>query len=200
MKIVIPALLFAVTLVSCKKDTQVTENTEDFTVDSVIVPESNEVVSTVIPFRKIEFSPEQAAEFLKPKENDTLYVTNFFATWCGPCIRELPHFTEKMARTKYQPVKFTFVSVDDRAEWDVTVKEFTEEHGISGNTVLLDGAALSPEFFANNFKQWDGGSIPFTVMKRGNVSDETIGAMSKAMLEAKMNALLPPAVDSANVN
>ena len=27
-------------------------------------------------------------------DNDTIYVVNFWATWCGPCVREIPYFEQ----------------------------------------------------------------------------------------------------------
>jgi thiol-disulfide isomerase/thioredoxin len=45
-------------------------------------------------------------------KNDTLYIVNFWATWCKPCIEELPIF-EKVAQTyTEQPVKIILVSQD----------------------------------------------------------------------------------------
>ncbi|HCN11502.1 MAG TPA: redoxin, partial [Chryseobacterium sp.] len=50
------------------------------------------------------------------------------------------------------------------------------------------GTKLTPEFFPANFKQWDGGSIPFTFMRKGDKTDETVGMMSAEMLNEKLNS------------
>lgn len=171
-------------LAACKKESKVAE-TEDYEADStVIIPETNEPTENIV---LTEYSPDQVTELLN-KKNDTLYITNFFATWCGPCVRELPHFREKMIQMKGQPVKFTFVSLDQKSDWEAKVKDFSREHGISNNVILLDGMALSPEFMTKNFKQWDGGSIPFTFMRKGDKTDETVGMMTKEELERKLNS------------
>ena len=188
MKKIVLGLMFLGTLSACKKETKVAENKDNIQTDSITVPESNEPTGAVIPFKEIELSPEQTSKILAKQSNDTLYVTNFFATWCGPCMREIPHFKEKMNELKSQPVKFTFVSLDEKADWSTKVKAFAEENNLSKNIVLVDGTKLTPEFFPANFKQWDGGSIPFTFMRKGDKTDETIGMMSAEMLSEKLNS------------
>lgn len=188
MKKIVLGLMFLGTLSACKKETKVAENKDNIQTDSITVPESNEPTEAVIPFKEIELSADQTSNFLAKQDNDTLYVTNFFATWCGPCMREIPHFKEKMNELKSQPVKFTFVSLDEKADWSTKVKAFAEENNLSKNIVLVDGTKLTPEFFPANFKQWDGGSIPFTFMRKGDKTDETVGMMSAEMLSEKLNS------------
>ena len=36
-------------------------------------------------------------DYLLNKSNDTTYVINFWATWCRPCVQELPYF-EQLAK------------------------------------------------------------------------------------------------------
>lgn len=187
-KVILGAMVLAM-FSACKKESKIEENTEAQTEDSVTVAESNETSEAIIPFKAVEVSPEETSKILAKQNNDTLYVTNFFATWCGPCMREIPHFKEKMQELKSQPVKFTFISLDDKNDWNTKVKNFGEEQGLSNNIILLDGMKVTPEFFHANFKQWDGGSIPFTFMRKGDKTDETVGMMSKEMLEEKLNSM-----------
>lgn len=176
--------LFAVTMLgSCTKKETVGE-TEFSDTDSSIVADTPPVSA----FKSIEYSPEQVTEFLSAKENDTLYVTNFFATWCGPCIREIPHFKEKMEELKGQPVKFTFISLDQKSDWDTKVKDFAEEKELSENIILLDGTLLNEDFFAKNFESWDGSGIPFTFMRKKNRTDEYMSMMTKEQLDEKINS------------
>ncbi|MCZ2085413.1 MAG: TlpA family protein disulfide reductase [Flavobacteriales bacterium] len=188
MKKLIFGVVLLTALSACKKEVKFTETTDDASTDSITANKSEGSMEAVAPFKRVELSQDQTSELLGKKENDTLYVTNFWATWCPPCVREIPHFKEKMTELKSQPVKFTFVSLDPKEDWDTKVKQFAEEHGLSNNVVLVDGSMLTPGFFAENFKQWDGGSIPFTFMRKGDKTDETVGMMSMEALTEKINS------------
>lgn len=176
-------ILFAVT--ACKKENQKIEDHTD-TADSVLVEEQQPEVSAA-PLKM--FTPQQASEFLG-KKNDTLYVTNFFATWCGPCVKEIPHFKKKIEELQNQPVKIIFISLDQKEVWNTEVPRFTQEHGIQNHTVLLDGQLLDRNFFTSNFTQWDGNAIPFTFMRKGEQTDETLGMISEEQLNEKIAKLL----------
>ena len=45
-------------------------------------------------------------------DNDTLYVINFWATWCRPCVAEMPYFDQLQQEMADQKVKVQFVSMD----------------------------------------------------------------------------------------
>ncbi len=184
-KIFLPFVLL-LALTACKKENKVADK-DIYPEDSTVVyPETNETVEKTA---LAEITSQQVASLVSAKENDTTYVTNFFATWCGPCMKEIPHFKEKMEQLKDKPVKFTFVSLDEKTEWNETVKNFAEENGLSKNVVLIDPTTLSPDFFHANFKSWDGGSIPFTIISHGKTVEETVGMMSKEELDSKLSHL-----------
>lgn len=187
MKKFFVASIMALAVMSCTKESKTSESELHTDADST-ASASSHTEDAAKPFKKVEWNVAEASKLLGDQKSDTLYVTNFFATWCGPCVRELPHFREKMTELKDQPVKFTFVSIDAKEDWDNLVPKFAAEQGITGNVVLLDGENLSSDFFSSNFKQWDGGSIPFTFMRKGAQTDETIGMMSAETLNEKINS------------
>ena len=184
MKKIILCTLILTALYSCKKEEQKIEDTDV----SVSVSVTDHAAPAADATSK-ELSPEDLGKYLAQK-NDTLYVTNFFATWCGPCIREIPHFKNKMEELKGKPVKFTFINLDDKSEWNSAVKRFAQENNLASSIILLDGQKLDPTFFTTNFKQWDGGSIPFTYMRKGDKTDEYLGMMTEEILNSKVEALL----------
>ncbi|WET49965.1 TlpA disulfide reductase family protein [Chryseobacterium indologenes] len=186
MKKIILSTLLLTALYSCKKETSKTEGNTTVTDSAAAKQNTTDQAVTYIPK---ELSPESVSQHLA-KNNDTLYVTNFFATWCGPCIREIPSFKNKMQELKDKPVKFTFINLDDKADWNTVVKDFVIEHNLGNDVILLDGQKLDPSFFSKNFKQWDGGSIPFTFMRKGNQTDEFLGMMTDDALNSKIEAFL----------
>lgn len=117
------------------------------------------------------------------KKNDTLYVTNFFAVWCKPCMEEIPHFKEKITEMKGQPIKFTFVNLDDKKEWEEVFQNEIKELDIQKNTIFLDGELLDEAFFVKNFSEWRGEFIPFTFFRKGDKKLEVSGSVSKSELD-----------------
>lgn len=183
MKKLILSAFVLIAFSACKKQTETPEiNTEN--TDSIA-----NVTEEPAPKQLPMVTVAQTADFLG-KKNDTLYVTNFFATWCKPCVREIPYFKNKIEELKGQPVKITFVSLDQKEVWNSAVPRFTKEQGIENHTVLLDGQLLDQNFFSSNFKEWSGNAIPFTFMRKGDQTDETLGMMSEEQLNQKMAKLL----------
>ena len=102
---------------------------------------------------------------LKPllhQQNDTVYVVNFWATWCKPCVEELPAFNQAAERLEGQPVQFLFVSLDFAHHIEKRVKPFLKENPINGRVVLLDDPKAHIWIDQVN-KNWSG-AIPATLI------------------------------------
>ncbi|MBK9398842.1 MAG: TlpA family protein disulfide reductase [Saprospiraceae bacterium] len=94
------------------------------------------------------------------KKNDTTYVVNFWATWCRPCVEELPYFLEAEEKFKGQKVKFIMVSMDFPKMLESRLKPFLQKNKLPGQVILLndpDGNTWIPKVN----KDWDG-AIPVT--------------------------------------
>ena len=105
--------------------------------------------------------PEFEERYLNPKD-DTVRVLNLWATWCRPCVEELPYFED--ANREYAPrkVKVVLVSVDFSSDYDSKLLPFLKKKKIASEVVLLDEQdanawidKISPE--------WSG-AIPATLI------------------------------------
>jgi len=113
-------------------------------------------------------------------------VVNFWATWCGPCRKEIPDFIEVYKKYKDQGVEIVGVSLD-KDGW-AKVTPFVKQNNIN-YPVVLDNGAVASTFGKIQF-------IPttFIIDPSGNIVDEHTGVMTKAMLEAKIKPLLKKGV------
>lgn len=102
-----------------------------------------------------------AIDYLQ-KKDDYTYVVNFWATWCGPCVAELPHFLELEKELKDKKVKFLFVSFDDLKTLEKKVLPFLDERKIDSEIVVLDQKGIN-EWLGEIDEDWSG-SIPATLV------------------------------------
>ena len=108
---------------------------------------------------------DMEADIMTNLSTDTTYVINFWATWCGPCVKELPYFEELNALYDGQPFKQILVSLDDPKKLESKVNPFIIKNKIESEVVLLaDGKANS--WIDKVDPNWSG-AIPITLILRG---------------------------------
>ncbi len=98
------------------------------------------------------------------KNNDTLYVVNFWATWCKPCVAEMPFFVSASQNFSNKKVKVVFVSLNYARELAL-VDKFVKAKNITADCYLLN--AGNPNVWIDKIEPEWGGSIPATIMYKG---------------------------------
>jgi len=97
-------------------------------------------------------------------DNNTTYVVNFWATWCAPCVKELPHFEQLNSENKN--VKVVLVSLDFKNQYEAKLLPFLKKKAIKSEVVLLTDKDYNTWLPAVD-KDWSG-SIPATlIIKNG---------------------------------
>ena len=95
------------------------------------------------------------------KGKDTIYVINFWATWCAPCIQEMPYFENLQQNYKSQPLKVIFLSMDFKSQLESRVKPLIKKMSIRNESFLAE-KKNDQEFIEQVSKDWEG-AIPGTL-------------------------------------
>lgn len=136
------------------EDAQLAEKTVEIVKETkVVMAGGNEIVS----YDYDAFD----AEFLQ-KKDEKIYVLNFWATWCKPCIKELPAFELLNAKYKGENVEVVLVSLDFPQKLESAVVPFINKKGLKSKVVLLDDDN-SNRWIPLVDKTWSG-AIPVTLM------------------------------------
>ncbi len=70
------------------------------------------------------------------EDEHTIHVINFWATWCAPCVKEMPQFIELAER--HPEVSVSLVSLDFIEKLDSKVVPYLKENDINLRTLLMD--------------------------------------------------------------
>lgn len=147
-------LLITLFFGSCKIDSK-TENSS----------KSNSITLEV-EGRKIKSYNFETLEPLLNKIDNKTYVINFWATWCKPCIEELPAFEKLNEVYRGRNVKVILVSLDFPNQLEKRLIPYIKDHNIKSKVVLMSDPDQN-NWIPKIDKDWSG-AIPATLIYNRN--------------------------------
>jgi thiol-disulfide isomerase/thioredoxin len=110
-------------------------------------------------------------------------VVNFWASWCGPCVEEMPELVALSHQYKQKGIRFVGIGVDS----EQNVKTFLQKVKVD-YPVFISGYAGAD--LARNFGN-TAGALPFTVVidETGKVRETKLGQIQPAELKKTLDVL-----------
>lgn len=109
-------------------------------------------------------------------------ILDFWATWCGPCVKEVPGFVELQKQYGPEGVVVVGVSLDD--EGPKVVKKFMEKYSVNYPVVMYNNKVIKDY---GNIQ-----SIPttFVIDRDGKIIFKHVGFTEKSVFESQIKSLL----------
>ncbi len=111
-----------------------------------------------------------------------IVVINFWATWCPPCIKEMPDISKMATELAPQKIRFIGIGIDS----GTNIRQFLAKSPVS---YPISAVGLSGSDLARSFGN-DKGMMPFTIVlnKKGEALTRITGAIEPAELKAVLLA------------
>jgi cytochrome c biogenesis protein CcmG/thiol:disulfide interchange protein DsbE len=106
---------------------------------------------------------------------------NFWATWCGPCRREIPDLISLYREYKGQKVELLAVNVQESA---YKVRGFVQEYGMNFPIPIDSDGYVTDKY------QIRGIPTTYIIDGRGRIRDRIVGSTNRATLEARIKMIL----------
>jgi thiol-disulfide isomerase/thioredoxin len=130
--------------------------------------------------------PSLSYNKLKPllnQKGDKIYVVNFWATWCAPCIKELPYFEVLDQR---EDVEVLLVSLDFPKHKESRLLPFIKKNKLQAKVVLLDDA--DENYWINDIHPNWSGALPATLI----YTKKQRGFYEQSFTASKLDKILKP--------
>ena len=95
------------------------------------------------------------------QSDDKVYVVNCWATWCAPCVKELPYF-EQIQQDFKENVEVVLISLDFPSQYESKLIPFLEKKQLTSKVIVLDDTDMN-SWIPKIDSEWDG-AIPVTLI------------------------------------
>ena len=130
------------------------------------------VLSIILSFSAFSQRTVEVVDFegFKPyleKQDGKVYVINFWATWCKPCIKELPAFQKLHDSYGDKGLEVLLVSLDMPRQLDSRLIPYLEAKNITPEVILLDDPDANA--WINKVDPKWSGAIPATLIYKNGI-------------------------------
>ena len=124
------------------------------------------------------------------KESNGPLVINFWATFCKPCIEEMPYFESMAEKYRAKGIRLIFVSLDLQDDYPKKVNEFVKKRKIKSPVIWLD--ETNADYFIPKIDEKWSGSIPATLFINNKTSTRKFieDKLTPEQLEKEIMAIL----------
>ncbi len=99
-------------------------------------------------------------------DDGNTWVVNFWATWCAPCVKEIPYFQQIAEEYKHKNLKVLLVSLDSPKQLESRVIPFIKEKKINVEVILLNDPNANA-WIDKVSPKWSG-ALPATLIYNSN--------------------------------
>ncbi|HEX2845508.1 MAG TPA: TlpA disulfide reductase family protein [Chitinophagaceae bacterium] len=123
-------------------------------------------------------------------ESRTPLIINFWATYCKPCIAEMPHFEKLGAKYKEKGLMVVFVSLDMEDDYPEKVDSFVAKRKLKNKVVWLD--ETNADYFCPKIDPKWSGAMPATLFVNNTKSYRRLleEELTEEELEKEIMAIL----------
>lgn len=164
-KTIILLTALSIAFLACKSELKPKPETEVqgwTTIETPKVGEGKEIVANAkkaLPVKVLNF--DELSPLLS-KKDDKIHVINFWATWCKPCVEELPAFEKLHKEYQDKNVELLLVSLDFPNQIESELVPFMEKNKLAPEVVVLDDPNQN-KWINGVDKTWTG-AIPATLI------------------------------------
>src|SRR5436190_5474189 len=125
-------------------------------------------------------------------ESKTPLIVNFWATFCVPCIQEMPYFQEMARQYKSQNLSLLFVSLDLREAYPTKVNEMAKKLNLTSPVVWLN--ETNADYFCPKIDTGWSGGMPSSLFVNNATGYHKFfeDQLSKEKLEKEIHEMIKP--------